>query len=69
MPAPKPHLAELRAWEANPVTMWIMSQVKQQFHDPSVLLPIKDAESVYMVNYYAGATAVLDKIRRICELK
>lgn len=61
----RPSLADLAAWNANEVTIWVISQLNQSFPDPKTQLPIKNHESALMLNYFAGARAVLDKISQL----
>lgn len=63
----RPSLADLAAWHANEVTIWIIAQLNQSFPDPKSQLPIKNQESALMLNYYAGARAILDKIKQLCS--
>lgn len=67
MAFPQPSLPELKAWEANPVTQWIIAQVTRQFPPPQALLPISNHEAALMVNYRSGSQAVLDRITKLCD--
>lgn len=63
----QPNLVELAEWSANPTTKWILSKARQFAPDPLGMMPVKSEKDAYMINYYAGCAAIINKINDIAD--
>jgi len=64
---PSPSLSDLAAWRADKTTQWVLLQCHQGFPSQTGPRPLISQEDVMTHNFYAGANAVFDKIRKITD--
>jgi len=62
-----PSLAEIRNWQHDRITQFLLKELMHKFPHYKDLLPILSLEHAYKVNHRVGAQEVLEAIARFCE--
>lgn len=64
---PRPSVPQLRAWQADEITMWIFKQVNNRYPKPTGPFPLITPEQVHRFNHQIGSREVVEYIDKICR--
>lgn len=62
----RPSLAEIRNWQHDRITVFLLKNLIHKFPHYDSLIPIKSQDQLAEVNFRAGSYRVLEAIEKFC---
>lgn len=62
----RPSLAEIKNWQSDRITVFLLRHLIHKFPAYDGLLPVKSQEELSVLNYRAGSYKVLEAIEKFC---